>query len=197
MSDLEKMNFNKIRVNRRLGKIEDLITAKQFYTITLFSLKLPLQDSTTMLSEKELLHYFYIPPTDEEENNKQLVYKEAIINETQARKQFRKKVLTLNTVYNDKAQALICDVLQFERFTVNNEGNVVSFSLIVDAAKDWNNNYINPIREARISVGLSQTMASEIIGVPLRTWQSWELGTRHPAKYVEKLIIDKLNTLIE
>ena len=138
-----------------------------------------------------------LSPTEKEETKGRLIYKEAIINETQARKRFRSKVLSLNTVYNDKAQALVCDVLKFEKFTINDEGNVISFKIIVDVVKEWNNDYINPIREARISVGLSQTMAAEIIGVPLRTWQSWELGTRHPAKYVEKLIIDKLNTLIE
>ena len=197
MSDLEKMNFSKIRINRRLGKIDDLIKAKQFYVISLFTFNHPLQDSTIMVSENELLHYFYINPTEKEETKGRLIYKEAIINETQARKRFKSKVLSLNTVYNDKAQALVCDVLKFEKYTVNDKGNVISFKIIVDVVKEWNNDYINPIREARISVGLSQTMAAQIIGVPLRTWQSWELGTRHPAKYVEKLIIDKLNTLIE
>ena len=190
MSDLEKMNINKIRINRRLGKIEDLITAKRFYIISLFSFKHPLKYSNKMLSEKELLHYFYTNTTDDKETKSKLVYKEAIINETQARKRFRKMVLSLNTVYNEEAGALICDVLKFERFTVDDEGDVISFTMIVDVVKEWNNDYINPIREARISVGLSQTMAAQIIGVPLRTWQSWELGTRHPAKYVEKLIID-------
>lgn len=51
------------------------------------------------------------------------------------------------------------------------------------------------IKEARKAAGLTQAAAAEMIGVPKRTWEDWETDRRHPPQYVEKLIIEKLNTL--
>lgn len=51
------------------------------------------------------------------------------------------------------------------------------------------------IKEARKAAGLTQSAAAELIGVPKRTWEDWEAERRHPPLYVEKLIIEKLQTL--
>lgn len=51
-----------------------------------------------------------------------------------------------------------------------------------------------PIRKARKKTTLSMKEAAEMIGVPLRTWENWELGYRTPPEYVEKLIVEKLLT---
>lgn len=48
------------------------------------------------------------------------------------------------------------------------------------------------IKDVRLFVELSQAKAAELIGVPKRTWEDWEAERRHPPKYVEKLIVDKL-----
>lgn len=194
VDSIDNMSLTKIRIGRRLGKKEDLIKAKSFYVISIFSFNFPLSDRNTKVTEKELLHNFFINPTGEGKDNAHLIYNEAIINKTQARKRLRKRIQELTISYNEKLKALSCDVLQFYRYTVDGAGNIVSFQKLVDIINEWNNNVISPIKEARISVGMSQTMAAEIIGVPLRTWQSWEAGTRYPAKYVEKLIIDKINS---
>lgn len=51
------------------------------------------------------------------------------------------------------------------------------------------------IKEARKTAGLTQAAAAELISVPKRTWEDWEAGKHKPPKYVEKLIIEKLQTL--
>lgn len=51
------------------------------------------------------------------------------------------------------------------------------------------------IKEAREAARLSQAAAAELIGVPKRTWEDWEAGKHKPPKYVENLIIEKLQTL--
>ena len=51
------------------------------------------------------------------------------------------------------------------------------------------------IKEAREAARLSQVAAAELIGVPKRTWEDWEAEKHKPPKYVENLIIEKLQTL--
>lgn len=51
------------------------------------------------------------------------------------------------------------------------------------------------IKEARIAANLTQKQLSELLDIPLRTIESWETGIRKPPAYVERLIVDKLNTL--
>lgn len=48
------------------------------------------------------------------------------------------------------------------------------------------------IKEARKVARLTQAAAAETIGVPKRTWEDWETDRRHPPKYVENLIVEKL-----
>ena len=48
------------------------------------------------------------------------------------------------------------------------------------------------IKEARLEAGLTQRQAWTALEVPHATWEAWEMGTRKPPSYVEKLIIEKL-----
>lgn len=48
------------------------------------------------------------------------------------------------------------------------------------------------LKKTRIHCGYTQKSASELIGVPLRTWENWESGIRKPPNYVAKLIIEEL-----
>ena len=45
------------------------------------------------------------------------------------------------------------------------------------------------IKEIRNLTGLSQTAFANKFGIPLRTYQSWELGERKPPEYVLTMII--------
>lgn len=54
---------------------------------------------------------------------------------------------------------------------------------------------MSKIKEARINAGLTQTAARDLIGVSKRTWEDWEHGRHTPPEYVERLIIEKLNSL--
>jgi transcriptional regulator with XRE-family HTH domain len=51
---------------------------------------------------------------------------------------------------------------------------------------------INPIRHARMKYGLTQTQLSELTGVPMRTIQNWETGSRKCPEYVTKMILAML-----
>lgn len=49
-----------------------------------------------------------------------------------------------------------------------------------------------PIKEVRLSAGLTRKQMSDLLGVPLRTLEDWESGKRKPPEYVVSLIIFKL-----
>ena len=51
------------------------------------------------------------------------------------------------------------------------------------------------IKEAREQAGLSRAEMSRIFEIPLRTLEEWDAGRRTPPPYVEKLIIEKLQTI--
>lgn len=48
------------------------------------------------------------------------------------------------------------------------------------------------IRTARKEAALTMAQTSEILGIPLRTLEDWELGKRKPPEYIEKMIIEQL-----
>ena len=54
---------------------------------------------------------------------------------------------------------------------------------------------MSKIKEAREAAGLTQASARDLIGVSKRTWEDWEHDRRQPPEYVEKLIVEKLNSL--
>lgn len=53
------------------------------------------------------------------------------------------------------------------------------------------------IKEYRKKAGLTQEKFSEIFEIPLDTVKKWDSGARSPVLWAEKLIIEKLNTMIE
>ena len=53
------------------------------------------------------------------------------------------------------------------------------------------------IKEARMSVGLTQKRMSELLLIPLRTIENWESGKRNPPLWAENLIVEKLQTMRE
>lgn len=55
--------------------------------------------------------------------------------------------------------------------------------------------FSDELKKARNSVGISQKALAKELELPFRTYQSWELGDRTPPKYVQKLLLEKLNSL--
>lgn len=53
------------------------------------------------------------------------------------------------------------------------------------------------IKEAREQAGLSRVEMSRRFEIPVRTLEDWDNGKRTPPPYVEKLIIEKLETMKE
>jgi DNA-binding transcriptional regulator YiaG len=53
------------------------------------------------------------------------------------------------------------------------------------------------IKEARIKAGLTQEKLSDLLGIPKRSIENWEGGKRNPPPYVERLIVEKLQTMSE
>jgi transcriptional regulator with XRE-family HTH domain len=51
------------------------------------------------------------------------------------------------------------------------------------------------LRDMRTKAGITQQQMTELFGIPRRTYENWESGTRKCPKYVENLIIDKLEDL--
>lgn len=51
------------------------------------------------------------------------------------------------------------------------------------------------IKEAREQAGLSRAEMSRIFDIPIRTLEEWDAGRRTPPPYVEKLIVEKLQTI--
>jgi DNA-binding transcriptional regulator YiaG len=51
------------------------------------------------------------------------------------------------------------------------------------------------IKEAREKAGLSRRQLSEWLGIPQRTQEDWDYGKRTPPEWVERLIIEKIESL--
>ena len=51
------------------------------------------------------------------------------------------------------------------------------------------------IKEAREQCGLSRAEMSRLFEIPVRTLEEWDAGRRTPPPYVEKLIVEKLQTI--
>lgn len=52
------------------------------------------------------------------------------------------------------------------------------------------------IKEARIAAHLTQQQMSDLFEIPKRTIEEWEASRRTPPPYVEKLIVEKLKSLV-
>lgn len=51
------------------------------------------------------------------------------------------------------------------------------------------------IKEERIKAGLTQEEFSNKFEIPLSVVKSWDSGRRHPPKWVEKLVLEKLHEI--
>ena len=54
---------------------------------------------------------------------------------------------------------------------------------------------MNELKQARLNAGLTLKAMSEALEIPQRTIEAWEAGDRKPPAYVEKLVIEKLNSM--
>lgn len=54
----------------------------------------------------------------------------------------------------------------------------------------------NPIKDARNRLGLSQAKFAEKFDIPVRTLEDWESGKSSPPKYVLKLLIEKVFSML-
>ena len=54
---------------------------------------------------------------------------------------------------------------------------------------------MNKIKEARLSLGLSQAAFGELLEIPKRTIQNWEGNINTCPEYVENLILFKLSKI--
>ena len=48
------------------------------------------------------------------------------------------------------------------------------------------------VNELRLDVGMSQSQFANHIGIPLRTYQKWEIGEAIPKDYVVRMMYDLL-----
>lgn len=61
--------------------------------------------------------------------------------------------------------------------------------------KDNNMTFSEKLKSARAETGLSQVKASAALGVPRRTYENWEAGSRVPAEYVQESVLKKLEEI--
>ncbi len=60
---------------------------------------------------------------------------------------------------------------------------------------DHNSSGKNKIQEKRDEIGMSRKEMSAALEIPLRTLENWDNGVNQPAAWVEKLILEKLDTM--
>ena len=51
------------------------------------------------------------------------------------------------------------------------------------------------LKKERARLEITQAELSNVLGVPKRTIESWEMGDRRPPDYVQRLILSKLKEL--
>ena len=56
---------------------------------------------------------------------------------------------------------------------------------------------MNKIKEARQQAGLTQKAMHDMFGIPKRTIEDWDSGKRYPPEWVERLVLEKLESLIK
>ena len=65
--------------------------------------------------------------------------------------------------------------------------------------QDWAETieFAESLKSARKALGLSQRAFAELFEIPRRTVESWETATKPAPKYLRKLLLEKLHTMIE
>lgn len=55
---------------------------------------------------------------------------------------------------------------------------------------------VNKYKEYRQKLGMTQMKICETLEIPKRTWEKWKQGIQSPAKWVENLLFEKLEKMI-
>ena len=55
----------------------------------------------------------------------------------------------------------------------------------------------NEFKIAREAAGLTQKRMSELMEIPIRTIQKWEIGERTPPPYVRRFVLNELKAVAE
>lgn len=61
--------------------------------------------------------------------------------------------------------------------------------------ESWLNTMKSSIKEARHQAGLTQKEMSDLLEIPQRTIENWEMGSRKCPHWAERLIIEKLQSM--
>lgn len=59
------------------------------------------------------------------------------------------------------------------------------------------NNFSEGFKHLRQELGLSQQKLGELLEIPRNTIRDWELENRTPPAYVQKLLIEKLQSMLK
>lgn len=89
-------------------------------------------------------------------------------------------------------------VIQNSEYTAEIEKECV---IVLDSDKKVVEKYYgfetdSEIKKARLAAGISRAEMSRIFEIPVRTLENWESGERTPAHWAEKLIIEKLESMM-
>lgn len=76
-----------------------------------------------------------------------------------------------------------------DRINVMDNGEIVQ--------QYYNFTVVSPIKTVRMEAGLSRAEMSRQFEIPIRTLENWEAGTRIPPVWAEKLIVEKLESMID
>ena len=56
-------------------------------------------------------------------------------------------------------------------------------------------NFAEHFKRARLAAGITQADMSKLMEIPLRTVESWEVGKRTPPPYVQRFILNELESI--
>lgn len=51
------------------------------------------------------------------------------------------------------------------------------------------------LKAARLKANLTQQALADVTEIPKRTIENWECGLREPPPYIQKLVLEKLDTM--
>jgi DNA-binding XRE family transcriptional regulator len=66
---------------------------------------------------------------------------------------------------------------------------------VMPGGNPWRKGGRMDIKEARAKLGMSQQKLSNAIGIPKRTIENWEMGTRKPPQWAENLIKERMDDM--
>lgn len=94
----------------------------------------------------------------------------------------------------EREKEVIPEPTPFTQVTVPEKGFVNLVVADTVAYQDIIDRENNPIKYARKKAGLNVTGLADLLGAPYRTVQEWNAGNRMPPKWVQHLIIEKIES---